>query len=1107
MATELAAAYVSLVVSTRGVGKEVKRTLGDVEGGFDQVGKRGGKAIGSGIGKGLKVATVAAGGLAATVAGIALKGGVSRALNIEDAQAKLKGLGHSTKSIEKIMDSALASAKGTAFGLGDAATVAASTVAAGVKPGKDLTRTLKLVADASTIAGTSMSDMGLIFNKVAGTGKIQGEVIAQLGERGIPILQLLADEMGVSAGEVAKLASAGKIGFSEFQNAMEKGMGGAALQSGKTARGAWANMLAALSRVGEKVVGKHVPTITAAFGTITEWADKIAPAAERAGDALGDAFVKVGDYLSTTMIPRIVELADAASKALVPALRDTGSWVSRNQGWLKPLAVAVGAMAVAMAAWVEVTKALAIAQGVLNVLMAANPIGLVVVAVAGLVAGLVYLWNTNEGFKNALLTAWAAIQTAIGAVVAWWQTSVAPVLTAVWDAIKTAATSVADWYMTHVAPVFQAAGELIKAYIERVGAIFGWLWGYVKPYLTLLVDYWSTVWSGVKAVWDKVGPPIISAVSAGFKNLWTIIKGVWNGIKGTIETALGVIKGVMKAATAILKGDWSGAWNAIKGIADTIWGGLKKGFQNAMDTIGSVMTTLKDKVLGAVADAGTWLYEAGKDIVRGAINGVKDMAGAAADAVKGVGSSMVSGFKGMLGIKSPSRVFAALGKFVVQGLAVGITSDRQSATKAIEAVGKALTQAGEKAVKSEADRLIAARKKANDKIRAANKSRAKGAKARDLLPTLSRADAEKQAKKNVASTLAGTKAAQKLINAQAKTTGATRSGLLAGLTSSGAVRKNEAGRKIGGFTLADIAKARESVATSIKAAKQTLDDLKKGRADLAAQVASSIRGELDLTAGIGQDTTTPWGHTVAGKTTFESVSGVVKALAAKAKAFAGKLKALIAKGIPAGLVQEVASLGSEKGAQVADALLSGSGARVKELAADYASLGKWSDAAGDYVAGSMYDVGIAAQQGIVDGLLADDKKLEAAAKNLASKLTKAVKKELGIKSPSRVFRDEVGAMVSRGVIVGMDREQANLDRRVANLASVPDVAIGASSGGGAEARSLTDADIEALAWAMSQVQVKAAYDNRVAADIAQRGIREASRSDRGSMLQSLGVRS
>ena len=61
----------------------------------------------------------------------------------------------------------------------------------------------------------------------------------------------------------------------------------------------------------------------------------------------------------------------------------------------------------------------------------------------------------------------------------------------------------------------------------------------------------------------------------------------------------------------------------------------------------------------------------------------------------------------------------------------------------------------------------------------------------------------------------------------------------------------------------------------------------------------------------------------------------------------------------------------------------------------------WSANAGDYVAGQMYDVGIAASEGIVQGLESDSKKLEAAAEKLANTLTAAVKKALGIKSRSR----------------------------------------------------------------------------------------------------------
>lgn len=75
--------------------------------------------------------------IGAAVGGLALKGGIDRALNIEDAQAKLRGLGHDAQSIETIMGSALDAVSGTAFGLGDAATIAANAVAAGIPPGKE----------------------------------------------------------------------------------------------------------------------------------------------------------------------------------------------------------------------------------------------------------------------------------------------------------------------------------------------------------------------------------------------------------------------------------------------------------------------------------------------------------------------------------------------------------------------------------------------------------------------------------------------------------------------------------------------------------------------------------------------------------------------------------------------------------------------------------------------------------------------------------------------------------------------------------------------------------------------------------------------------------
>lgn len=656
MATELGVAYLSLSASTKDFARDVKAALKDVEVDAEQTGKRSGSKLGAGLKKGLGFAAAGVAGVAALVAGIAIKGGISRALAIEDAQAKLKGLGHTTESITAIMDSALASVKGTAFGLGDAATVAASVVAAGVKPGADLTRTLKLVADASTIAGTSMGDMGAIFNKVASTGKIQGEVIAQLGERGIPILQLLSEQLGVSAADVAKLASDGKIDFATFQAAMEAGMGGAALASGDTFRGAMANAGAALGRLGEKVVGGVLPQIkdgfTGAIGVMDSWG----PHAETVGKAIGTAlsntitFIKdevipvlgeVAGWFKRDGIPRTREFAGIMLDTVVPAMREAVDWIKANRTWLEPVAVAIGTIVAAWQTYVAVTKVWAavtkVAAGVqlaFNAVMAANPIGLIILAIAGLVAGLVWFFTQTEAGQAIWETVWGAIQTATAAVVDWWTNTAWPAIKTVWDAIVGAATSAADWYMTHVAPVFLAFADLARAIFERIAQVVTWLWTTIfQPYLSFILTLWSGVWSAIVAYWEKVGPPlfevigkVIETAQKVWAGVWGVIQavfsGVWNAIRITVETVLAVIAGVIRAVTAAIRGDWSGAWDQIKGVFVSIWDGMNQYVQNAIDTLARIVATIKDTVLNVFTGAGDWLKDIGRKIIQGLIDGI-----------------------------------------------------------------------------------------------------------------------------------------------------------------------------------------------------------------------------------------------------------------------------------------------------------------------------------------------------------------------------------------------------------------------------------------------------------------------------------------------------
>lgn len=1097
MAVELGSAYLSIGASTDGFSKDVNKALGNAERDAGRAGKRSGGALGRGLSTGLKVAGGAIAGVATLVGGLALKGGISRALNIEDAQAKLKGLGHDTKSIETIMDSALASVKGTAFGLGDAATVAASTVAAGVKPGEDLTRTLSLIGDAATIAGTSMGDMGAIFNKVAGTGKVQGEVIAQLGDRGIPILQLLADEMGVSAAEVGKLAAEGKVGFAEFQNAMEAGMGGAALESGNTFRGSLDNVMAAMGRVGEMFASPVLESLKGVFNdaipAIDTLGDKLGPVAERFGEWLGPNVAKASEaffgFISSigsgdselggfmALLSPLGAVVKGLGPALVPlgeALGTLGASIGEALLPILPaLTEALLSVVTAISPLVPVIGQMLVTavQAVSPILAALAPIALMLVeAITPLLPPIVEL------VQQALPLFASILQTILGAI-----TPLIAPLSEIVSALLPPLAKVITLVVQAAAPLLSALVSLVEAFlpiIELVGDLIATL---LPPLTDILLTVVDTVIALAEPLIDALAP-VLAVIGELFESLSPLIEMVVGMLGGLLEVVIPVVAALAEGLVGAIKAvvDWVGdVIPKVGEFASTIGTKIGEAIQWFVD--------LPGKILTALGNFGTLLLDSGKQLLEGLWNGISNAFEWVKEKITGIGSSILDHVKGIFGIRSPSREFAKIGRDLMRGLGQGVTDNRDVAVGALTAASALIAKAGEAAIKSEADRLIKARAKENARLRK---------EGRPVLPTLTREQATKQAKKSIAAQIAGSKAAQRLINAQTKRTGAGRADLLAGLTKSGKTRSGKAGRAIEGFTLADVAKARESVAKSIKAARDTLGDLKDARAQMRDQIASSIKGELDLTAALGQTTADQYGRQSTAPTTFKSVAGVVKAMATKAKTFAILLGRLRKAGIPAGLIQEVAGYGTEQGSEVARALLSGSATQIKELAADYSALEHWSDKAGAHVSKATFDTAIAAQQGLIAGLEADDAKLEKAAERLAKKLAKAVKKALGIKSPSRLFRDEIGTMLPAGIIDGIDDGQPALDARVAGMVPTPNVPTPRGMAGN-EARNLTDADIQALAdaFARTPIVARAYLDDREARKVTQVGIQEIRRTD------------
>lgn len=660
--------------------------------------QKAGLGLAAALGNGLKRGAVVAGAAVAGILAYSITKGFERLAAIDQARAKLTGLGHDAKTVEKIMKNALNSVRGTAFGLGDAASVAASTVAAGIKPGRELEKVLKLIADTATISGTSMRDVGAIFNKVAAQGKIQGDELAQMTERGIPAIQFLAKSLGITSSEVLKLVKQGKVSFPMFAKAMEMGLGGAAKSSGTTFMGALANVQAALGRFGASLMSGVFAQMPALFQGSIGSIDKLTAKAEPLGEIIGRAFARavgviqqffaefkagvgtagalrtalaqVGSTLAAVASAGMATVVffrehETAARALGAAIAYlvivNRAWAAANaataaggtaalllsyvtkareavaattlisgatkvwtsQIWLANAALTAQRLLLGagsgMVSWLRNVRiattlstvwrngllAVGLAQVALNYAISANPIGVIIIAIGALVAGLVLAYKKSETFRMIVDAAWAGIRVAVGAAVGWIVNTAVPFLISAWNNIWNVLKAVGGWINTTFGPWFRTLGAIIefvfkavvilikaawvlgiKPALEGIGAglrllgdVFRWLYEHVvKPVWSGISLTVKTYGTAIKAVWVTVLQPALRALGEVFRWLYdSVIKPVWSGIRTVISTAWNAIKpvfsaiktGVSAVATAFGKArdGIRTAWNALEGIA------------------------------------------------------------------------------------------------------------------------------------------------------------------------------------------------------------------------------------------------------------------------------------------------------------------------------------------------------------------------------------------------------------------------------------------------------------------------------------------------------------------------------------------------------------
>lgn len=286
MAIELASAYVSLLPSSRGFGKELD---GQLQNEVGPVGDKHGQGLGGAVIGGITKVAALGGVGAALFGGVALKSGLERLTTIQDATASLTTIMGDAGKAGNLMNQIKETVNGTPFNLDQFATAGKNLVAMNV-PAQKVPGYLRAIGEAAAASGKGAEGVSQItdtFGKMAAQGKVSLDQIWSISDAGVPALQILANGFGVTTDEMQKMISNGAVPSAKAMDILTKGiMDGSQGAAGATVayagtmeklrgtfNGALGGMKASIARLGASVLEPLMPYLTAGMAKFTAWAD------------------------------------------------------------------------------------------------------------------------------------------------------------------------------------------------------------------------------------------------------------------------------------------------------------------------------------------------------------------------------------------------------------------------------------------------------------------------------------------------------------------------------------------------------------------------------------------------------------------------------------------------------------------------------------------------------------------------------------------------------------------------------------------------------------------------------------------------------------------